>query len=54
MNNSGEGLKKAAINKAKQSATNANGNGQKRRKQDLKPILTTSEQQQAAGGTTNR
>lgn len=53
MNNSGEGLKKAAINKAKQSATNANGNGQKRRKQDLKPILTTSEQQQAAGGTTN-
>lgn len=54
MNNSGEGLKKAAINKAKQSASNANGNanGQKRRKQDLKPILTTSEQQQAAGGTT--
>jgi len=47
----GSDIKKAAIQKAKQvahSATNAaNGsNGKKRRKQELKPIVT-SEQQEA-------
>ncbi|THY08003.1 serine/threonine protein kinase, CMGC family [Aureobasidium pullulans] len=52
----GSDIKKAAIQKAKQvaqSATSAaNGtNGKKRRKQELKPIVTT-EQQEAASGTT--
>lgn len=53
MNNGSESLKKQAINKAKQVASSAvptsNGNGKKRRKQDLKPIITTENQQNAAG-----
>lgn len=54
--NGNEGIKKAAINKAKQvgNAVASNGsNGKKRRKQDLKPIITT-EQQQTAGGNPYR
>nr|XP_033594193.1 serine/threonine-protein kinase SRPK2 [Neohortaea acidophila]KAF2487624.1 serine/threonine-protein kinase SRPK2 [Neohortaea acidophila] len=52
--NGTEGIKKAAINKAKQvgnavSSSSNGSNGKKRRKQDLKPIITT-EQQQGAGG----
>ncbi|KAL5379691.1 hypothetical protein PMIN06_003722 [Paraphaeosphaeria minitans] len=40
----GADIKKAAINKAKQVAQAANGNGgKKRRKADLKPIITTSD-----------
>lgn len=52
MMNGGD-IKKAAINKAKQvaSAANnaANGNGGKKRRkgQDLKPIITTEDQQSA-------
>ncbi len=43
----GVDIKKAAINKAKQVAHAANGNGQKKRRkgQDLKPIITTENQQ---------
>ena len=47
----GNDIKKAAINKAKQVATAANnaanGNGGKKRRkgQDLKPIITTEDQQ---------
>lgn len=39
----GAEIKKAAINKAKQVAHAANGNGGKKRRkgQDLKPIITT-------------
>ncbi|SMQ47685.1 unnamed protein product [Zymoseptoria tritici ST99CH_3D7] len=48
MNSGSESLKKAAINKAKSVAgsttTSSNGNGKKRRKQDLKPIITGSDQ----------
>lgn len=43
----GSDIKKAAINKAKQVANAAasNGNsGKKRRKQELKPIITTEQQ----------
>lgn len=53
--NGNESLKQAAINKAKQvanmSAQNGQNNGKKRRKQDLKPIITTEQQAaaQAAG-----
>ncbi|KAF2097387.1 serine/threonine protein kinase, CMGC family [Rhizodiscina lignyota] len=41
--NGTEGIKKAAINKAKQVVNNANSNGGKKRRkgQDLKPIITT-------------
>lgn len=55
--NGSDGIKKAAIEKAKKAASAASNmsgsNGQsnsktKRRKQDLKPIITT-EQQAAAG-----
>ena len=43
----GADIKKAAINKAKQVAQAANGNGgKKRRKADLKPIITTSDSNQ--------
>jgi serine/threonine-protein kinase SRPK3 len=44
----GTDIKKAAINKAKQVAQAANGNGGKKRRkgQDLKPIITTEQQQQ--------
>lgn len=43
----GADIKKAAINKAKQVAQAANGNGgKKRRKADLKPIITTSDSHQ--------
>lgn len=44
MNNGGESLKKQAIDKAKSIASGAvpgsNSNGKKRRKQDLKPIVS--------------
>ena len=42
----GTDIKKAAINKAKQVAQAANGNGGKKRRkgQDLKPIITTEKQ----------
>lgn len=42
----GADIKKAALNKAKQVANVANGNGQKKRRkgQDLKPIITTENQ----------
>lgn len=42
----GTDIKKAAINKAKQVAQAANGNGGKKRRkgQDLKPIITTEQQ----------
>lgn len=50
--NGSDGIKKAAIEKAKKVAnagsSNGQNNGKKRRKQDLKPIITT-EQQAAAG-----
>ena len=52
----GNDIKKAAINKAKQVATAANnaanGNGGKKRRkgQDLKPIITVDDPQQADGG----
>jgi len=50
--NGSDSIKKAAINKAKQvassvSSTSNGSNGKKRRKQDLKPIITTEQQQQA-------
>ncbi|KAI9848601.1 MAG: serine/threonine protein kinase, CMGC group [Sclerophora amabilis] len=41
----GDTIKKAAINKAKQVAGAANGNGGKKRRKDLKPIITTENQQ---------
>jgi serine/threonine-protein kinase SRPK3 len=44
--NGSDGIKKAAIEKAKKVA------GKKRRKQDLKPIITT--EQQAAGANPYR
>jgi serine/threonine-protein kinase SRPK3 len=47
--NGSDGIKKAAIEKAKKVA---NGQTQKRRKQDLKPIITT--EQQAAGANPYR
>ena len=49
----GSDIKKAAINKAKQAVTAANnaanGNGGKKRRKggDLKPIITTEDQQNA-------
>lgn len=56
----GNDIKKAAINKAKQIATGANNaangsnGGKKRRKgQDLKPIITTEDQQGATDGANN-
>ena len=58
MMNGGD-IKKAAINKAKQVATAANnaanGNGGKKRRkgQDLKPIITTEDQQNADAGLSN-
>jgi serine/threonine-protein kinase SRPK3 len=46
----GSDIKKAAINKAKQVAQAANGNGgKKRRKNDLKPIITTTTEQHQDG-----
>lgn len=52
----GTDMKKAAINKAKQVAQAANGNGGKKRRkgQDLKPIITSESQsggQNAAPGS---
>jgi serine/threonine-protein kinase SRPK3 len=49
--NGSDGIKKAAIEKAKKVANTASSNG-KRRKQDLKPIVTT--EQQAAGANPYR
>lgn len=47
MNNGGESLKKQAIDKAKSIASGAmpgsNSNGKKRRKQDLKPIVSIAQ-----------
>lgn len=55
MNNGSESLKKAAINKAKglanaatpsiSSSSNGSNNGKKRRKNELKPIITSEQQQ---------
>lgn len=47
----GADIKKAAINKAKQVAHAANGNGGKKRRkgQDLKPIITTEGQKNQDG-----
>lgn len=47
----GTDIKKAAINKAKQVAQAANGNGGKKRRkgQDLKPIITNEQQAQNPG-----
>jgi serine/threonine-protein kinase SRPK3 len=43
----GSHIKQAAIQKAKQVANTAsNGNATKKRKKDLKPIITTESQQQ--------
>ena len=53
--NGSDGIKKAAIEKAKKVANVASSNqntGKKRRKQDLKPIITT--EQQAAGANPYR
>lgn len=53
----GDTIKKAAINKAKQVANAANGSGGKKRRKggDLKPIITTENQQaqEAGAGTPN-
>jgi serine/threonine-protein kinase SRPK3 len=48
----GEGIKKAAMNKVKQAANAANGNGGKKRRKgtDLKPIITTEGQQAQEAG----
>lgn len=53
--NGADGIKKAAIEKAKKvaGAGDNSQNGKKRRKQDLKPIITT-EQQAAAQGNPYR
>jgi serine/threonine-protein kinase SRPK3 len=52
--NGSDGIKKAAIDKAKKVAGAAsNGQGGKKRKTDLKPIITT-EQQAAAQGNPYR
>jgi serine/threonine-protein kinase SRPK3 len=42
----GSHIKQAAINKAKQVANAGNGNANKKRKKELKPIITTEGQQQ--------
>lgn len=44
----GSHIKQAAIQKAKQVANASNGNANKKRKKELKPIITTEGQQQAA------
>jgi serine/threonine-protein kinase SRPK3 len=43
----GSHIKQAAIQKAKQVANASNGNANKKRKKDLKPIITTEGQQDA-------
>ncbi|KAH8816778.1 kinase-like domain-containing protein [Xylogone sp. PMI_703] len=45
----GTHIKQAAIQKAKQVANVSNGNANKKRKKDLKPIITTDEPQDAEG-----
>lgn len=51
----GSEIKKAVTNKAKQAVNaatsngNSTNNGKKRRKQDLKPIITTEQQKMAEG-----
>jgi len=48
----GSHIKQAAINKAKQVAgTASNGNATKKRKKELKPIITTEGQQDAEGAS---
>jgi len=42
----GSHIKQAAIQKAKQVANAGNGNANKKRKKELKPIITTEGQQQ--------
>jgi serine/threonine-protein kinase SRPK3 len=44
MNGTGAQIKQAAINKAKQVAGASNGNSNKKRKKELKPIITTEGQ----------
>lgn len=46
----GSHIKQAAIQKAKQVANAPNGNASKKRKKDLKPIITTDGQQDTEGG----
>lgn len=49
----GSQIKQAAIQKAKQVANTAsNGNANKKRKKELKPIITTEGQQDAEGSST--
>lgn len=45
----GTQITQAAIQKAKQVANASNGNANKKRKKDLKPIITTDESQDAEG-----
>lgn len=56
--NGSDSIKKAAINKAKHVAgvatSNGSQNGKKRRKQDLKPIITTEGQAATSGGNSHR
>jgi serine/threonine-protein kinase SRPK3 len=48
----GSHIKQAAIQKAKQVANTAsNGNANKKRKKELKPIITTEGQQDAEGAS---
>jgi len=48
----GSHIKQAAINKAKQVANASNGNTtNKKRKKELKPIITTEGQQDAEGAS---
>lgn len=44
-------IKQAAIQKAKQVATAGNGNANKKRKKELKPIITTDGQNDAEGAS---
>jgi len=48
----GSHIKQAAIQKAKQVANASNGNANKKRKKDLKPIITTEGQQDAESAST--
>jgi serine/threonine-protein kinase SRPK3 len=47
----GSHIKQAAIQKAKQVANASNGNANKKRKKELKPIITTEGQQDAEGAS---
>jgi hypothetical protein len=47
----GSHIKQAAIQKAKQVATVSNGNASKKRKKELKPIITTEGPQDGEGAS---